>query len=354
MTSCFVNRLPGTDRDVNRWILFTVRTHLDRIDSFDASTAKALHDAIRGTDPEELEYKSLGDDKLAAVVTKFLAERAGLPTQTETDTADQDETVHEGVSLKDPANSAVPSGGRCPFFKGAEGGAEGAKAKGEANGEAAADEDSKKSKAEATAAVNEDEEDEETKRIDAATRAGIEPWTSASLGVAAANTPPASWYHDLSGTVPVSKFVCIFVRVWAIRMMVCFVYRRPSNETCLDAGGPGPAGSIRLPTTETISSAPRVPSSTSWSGARMAFYERFTTRVGACTSFYFPRAIRMTTRVFCSTRTGITRWRWRPRLGTSRVRILRPPICQLNASPHRARSVSSVRITGGPTTWRVR
>ena len=196
---------------MNRWILFTVRTHLDRIDSFDASTAKALHDAIRGTDPDELEYKSLGDDKLAAVVTEFLAERAGLPTQTETETdpADQDETVYEGVSLKDPANSAVPSGGRCPFFKGAEGGAEGAKANGEANGEAAAaDDNSKKSKAEVAAAVNEDEEeDEETKRIDAATRAGIEPWTSASLGVAAANTPPASWYHDSSGTVPVSKFV---------------------------------------------------------------------------------------------------------------------------------------------------
>jgi hypothetical protein len=191
---------------VNRWILFTVRTHLDRIDSFDASTAKALHDAIRGTDPDELEYKSLGDDKLAAVVTEFLAERAGLPTQTGTDRANnQDETVHEGVSLKDPANSAVPSGGRCPFFKGAEGGAEGAKAKGEANGEAAADDNSKKSKAEATAAVNEDEEDEETKRIAAATRAGIEPWTSASLGVAAANTPPASWYNDSSGIVPVSK-----------------------------------------------------------------------------------------------------------------------------------------------------
>ena len=214
LTSCFCfNRLPGEDRDVNRWILFTVRTHLDRIDSFDASTAKALHDAIRGTDPDELEYKSLGDDKLAAVVTEFLAERAGLPTQTETETdpADQDETVYEGVSLKDPANSAVPSGDRCPFFKGAEGGAEGgaesAKAKGEANGEAAADDNSKKSKAKAAAAVNEDEEDEETKRIDAATRAGIEPWTSASLGVAAANTPPASWYHDSSGTVPVSKFV---------------------------------------------------------------------------------------------------------------------------------------------------
>ena len=112
---------------MNRWILFTVRTHLDRIDSFDASTAEALHDAIRGTDPDELEYKSLGDDKLAAVVTEFLAERAGLPmetqTETETDPANnQDETVHEGVSLKDPANSAVPSGGRCPFFKGAEGG----------------------------------------------------------------------------------------------------------------------------------------------------------------------------------------------------------------------------------------
>ena len=202
---------------MNRWILFTVRTHLDRIDSFDASTAKALHDAIRGTDPDELEYKSLGDDKLAAVVTEFLAERAGLPTQTETgtDPADQDETVHEGVSLKDPANSAVPSGGRCPFFKGAEGGAEGAKAP-ETNGEPTDEDDSKKeskrtaatrAKAEVAAAVNEDEEDEETKRIDAATRAGIEPWTSASLGVAAANTPPASWYNDSSGTVPVSKFV---------------------------------------------------------------------------------------------------------------------------------------------------
>ena len=220
MTSCFCfNRLPGEDRDVNRWILFTVRTHLDRIDSFDASTAEALHDAIRGTDPDELEYKSLGDDKLAAVVTEFLAERAGLPTQTETETdpADQDETVHEGVSLKDPANSAVPSGGRCPLFKGAEGGAEGAKAKGEANGEPATDDNSKKSNAEVAAAVNEDEEYEETKRIDAATRAGIEPWTSASLGVAAANTPPASWYNDLSGTVPVSKFIFIFV--WAISMI---------------------------------------------------------------------------------------------------------------------------------------
>ena len=85
-----VRRLPGEDRNVNRWVLFTVRTHLDRIDAFDAQTCAALHAAMAATDDEELRYKSLGDANLRTAVTEFLAKRAGIATKR------SEETVENG------------------------------------------------------------------------------------------------------------------------------------------------------------------------------------------------------------------------------------------------------------------
>ena len=72
-----VRRLPGPSRETSRWILFTVRTHIDPIGAFDAATARALRAAMKTTSPEELKYKSLGDAKLRDVVDAFLRERAG-------------------------------------------------------------------------------------------------------------------------------------------------------------------------------------------------------------------------------------------------------------------------------------
>ena len=72
-----VRRLPGPSRDVSRWILFTVRTHVDPIGAFDADVARALRAAMEKTSPEELEYKSLGDAKLRDVVDAFLKTKSG-------------------------------------------------------------------------------------------------------------------------------------------------------------------------------------------------------------------------------------------------------------------------------------
>ena len=64
-------------RDVSRWVLFTVRTHLDRLSDLDADTASALGRAMDDADADELVYKSLGSDRLRRATRAFLRLRAG-------------------------------------------------------------------------------------------------------------------------------------------------------------------------------------------------------------------------------------------------------------------------------------
>ena len=140
-------------------------------------------------------------------------------------------------------------------------------------------------------------------------------------------------------------------------MMVCFVTDGGATKRVwprVDLGRPGRSGcqQRKLPRRRDGHGQVRRGQGRGWRFTSVS--QRVSVRALLSISRVNPNgAIRLTARVFCFTLAGITRWRWRPRLGTSRVRILRPPICQLNASPHRARSVSSVRTTGGPTTWRV-
>jgi len=219
-----VRRLPGRDRNVNRWILFTVRTHLDGIDAFDAQTAAALHAAMTATtDDEELRYKSLGDVNLRTAVMDFLAERGGIEKPTEEKSVEK--SVDGGTGA---ANSVVGiSGKKCPFFKGDDVGFGGAAGATEANTMAAATEantmaaateantSAAATEANAEAADTKDggESEEESRRVAAAIRAGIEPWTSASAGVASASTPPASWYVDPL-VVPTLERDAVFARGW--------------------------------------------------------------------------------------------------------------------------------------------
>ena len=70
-----VTRLPGP-RDVSRWILFTVRTHMDALERLDDETCAALLRGIEASDAAELEYKSLGNAETRGAVAAYLAGRS--------------------------------------------------------------------------------------------------------------------------------------------------------------------------------------------------------------------------------------------------------------------------------------
>ena len=193
-----VRRLPGEDRNVNRWVLFTVRTHLDGIDAFDAQTCAALRAAMAATDDEELRYKSLGDANLRTAVTEFLAKCAGIATKRSEETVENgrkrsEKSVVGGTDTgTDAANSVVPSGKKCPFFKGGVGSGDerGGDGREYATGTEANTADTTKRSEETVENGRKQESEEESRRVAAAIRAGIEPWTSASAGVASSATPP--------------------------------------------------------------------------------------------------------------------------------------------------------------------
>ena len=163
----------------------------------------------------ELEYKSLGSEPLRDVVTAFLKERAeeggfkvggdgslgsGGGGRGDGSLGGDDATTSSSPSSRGQSNNVVasgdtattPSGGKCPFFRGSVG-----KSVDEKTTEEVVEETVKK------VAVEDDEEevaseddDEEVARVAAAMTAGVEPWPTAGAGVAAASTPPSSWYHD--------------------------------------------------------------------------------------------------------------------------------------------------------------
>jgi hypothetical protein len=79
-----VFRLPGPERAVSRWILFTVKTHLDPISELDDDTKGSLLTAINESDEHELSYKSLGNTTVLGSVVGYLDGRGGGDRSCET------------------------------------------------------------------------------------------------------------------------------------------------------------------------------------------------------------------------------------------------------------------------------
>ena len=310
-----VRRLPGPRRETSRWILFTVRTHIDPIGDLDPPTAAALHLAMTRTPQPELEYKSLGNKPLRDVVAAFLRERAaegGVDVDGDAPGSSAANNVvapgprdtNEGKNMTgsgsgDGRNVAGSDNGmdtKCPFFRGSTsiemaGGAqveEESKCKkgkdelkkkyeqekdelkkkykqekdelkkkykqeveelkrkynmddeeehkekeekrkkekdeekekgknGKKNKEKEKTKEKEKEKKKEKKVKEKEERDKQdekdTTRAAAAVAAGIEPWPSAAEGVAAASTPPASWYFD-DTAVPSLEEARVFGRSW--------------------------------------------------------------------------------------------------------------------------------------------
>lgn len=62
---------------MSRWILFTVKTHLDPISELDDDTKGSLLTAINESDEHELSYKSLGNTTVLGSVVGYLDGRGG-------------------------------------------------------------------------------------------------------------------------------------------------------------------------------------------------------------------------------------------------------------------------------------
>lgn len=150
----------------------------------------------------ELEYKSLGSESLRDVVAAFLMERAeegGVQVGGGDGDAERGDIDGNGVQ----SNNVVAGGdttkatnggfGKCPFFKGS---------LQEVVEEELGEQEEQEKEAEAEAA-----------RVAAAAAAGIEAWPTAGAGVAAASTPPSSWYYD-GAAVPDLEAERVFARGW--------------------------------------------------------------------------------------------------------------------------------------------
>eukprot|EP00982_Pelagococcus_subviridis_P006678 30238-Pelagococcus_subviridis.AAC.4 len=189
-------------RDVSRWVLFTVRTHLDRLSDLDADTASALGRAMDDADADELAYKSLGSDRLRRATRAFLRLRAGDGDGDGDGAAE--EAARDGDAVNNVVHSGVTTKSKCPFFRGG-GGAE-------TTTTTTTTADEKDAAAVAVPAAAEDEE-EDAKKIARAISLGLEPWPTASKGVAAASTPPSSWYTD-AAIIPAIEARAVFAEGW--------------------------------------------------------------------------------------------------------------------------------------------
>jgi len=102
-----VTRLSGP-RSVSRWILFTVRTHMDALEKLDDETCSALLIGIEKCDREELEYKSLGNALMRENVTAYLSGRRGSTLTPETPTLKSSRQTNNAVAGKSPSS-------KCPM-----------------------------------------------------------------------------------------------------------------------------------------------------------------------------------------------------------------------------------------------
>jgi choline monooxygenase len=205
-----VTRLPGP-RSISRWILFTVRTHMDALEKLDDETCSALLIGIEACDREELEYKSLGNALMRANVTAYLSGRRGSTLTPETPTLKSPRQTNNAVAGKSPSskcpmsnvvlketleekNEATPPEANAAAEKTRETDKTGSAPS------RVADEPSSKEK--------ETEKEKETPeplffesgRGSVASRLNIDPWPSSAWGVAKASAPPASWYFENSAS----------------------------------------------------------------------------------------------------------------------------------------------------------
>jgi len=221
-----VTRLPG-ERDVSRWILFTVRTHMDALERLDDETCAALLEGITSSDADELEYKSLGNEETRGAVVAYLEGRRRNGVVGRTNNAVPSST---GTTSKPP-----PPIRRCPMTS-ADTSATKAKenivsitsgdrtraSSRSANANAAAREPTAEAttktppprkKREKNAKKTRDDAPAQSPKLEArrfidtseplffesgrgsvASNMGIDPWPSSAWGVAKASAPPASWY----------------------------------------------------------------------------------------------------------------------------------------------------------------
>ena len=200
-----VTRLPGP-RNVSRWILFTVRTHMDALEKLDDETCSALLRGIEACDREELEYKSLGNDAMRENVTAYLAgRRATTETPRSTLTSRQTNNAVSGKSSasKCPMSNVVLNETLEETLEATPPEANAAAEKTKETGTGSAPsrvDDEPSSKDEEEEKEKEKETPEplffESGRGSVASRLGIDPWPSSAWGVAKASAPPGSWYSE--------------------------------------------------------------------------------------------------------------------------------------------------------------
>jgi choline monooxygenase len=200
-----VTRLSGP-RSVSRWILFTVRTHMDALEKLDDETCSALLIGIEKCDREELEYKSLGNALMRENVTAYLSGRRGSTLTPETPTLKSSRQTNNAVAGKSPSSKCPMSNvvlnetleATPPETNAA---AEKTKETDETGPAPSRVDDEPSSK--------EKEKEKETETLveplffesgrgSVASRLNIDPWPSSAWGVAKASAPPASWYFENS------------------------------------------------------------------------------------------------------------------------------------------------------------
>ena len=195
-----VTRLPGP-RDVSRWILFTVRTHMDALERLDDETCAALLRGIEASDAAELEYKSLGNAETRGAVAAYLAGRSAK-IQINAPTANNAIAGKTMTKKRRATKSKCPmSGGMFPTGNVSTSSADAEARASPPNADAA------KKALEAPEGETREKEKEreppsepleplffESGRGSVASRSRIDPWPSSAWGVAKARAPPASWY----------------------------------------------------------------------------------------------------------------------------------------------------------------
>ena len=197
-----VTRLPGA-RDVSRWILFTVRTHMDALERLDDETCAALLKGITSSDADELEYKSLGNEETRGAVVAYLEGRRRNGVVRGTNSSNN---AVAGTTSKPPTVRGCPMASADTATKAKENANAGAR---EPTAEATTPPPRKKmAKTRKNEKKTRDESLQspiarrltseplffESGRGSVASDMGIDPWPSSAWGVAKASAPPASWY----------------------------------------------------------------------------------------------------------------------------------------------------------------
>lgn len=192
-----------SDRAVSRWILFTVKTHLDSISKLDDESCGFLLNAIEESDAEELSYKSLGNETLRESVVEYLSHRS------EVNTVDTGTT--SATALPSPQTNNAVSTKKCPM--GFSGEKTGKVMEVETQTPLISD-PTPEPKASPTKSEPNLSILFESGRASVADKFGIDPWPTSALGISQSKSPPASWYFDPA--VFKLKTSTLFAKGWQV------------------------------------------------------------------------------------------------------------------------------------------